>query len=253
MRKILLTGLLLVLPFSCLAYDFECNGHLAYGSPGIEEQMLCRTGYAVGYDYERKVPGWVAYHLTAESVSKYHERSNRFQEDQAIPAKFRSTLRDFKYSGYDRGHLAPAASVDFSFRAMQESFLMSNIAPQLPGFNRRAWKHLEAYVRDWAISRGEVYVVTGPLFGDLIDETIGAGVHIPSAFFKVIYAPEAKNAIAFIVPHRYVTRDEIPSFIVSVDQVEQQSGLDFLNRLDDQLEAAIEDDIETLWPRRNRS
>ena len=84
-----------------------------YGIPGPEDQLLCREGYAVGYDYDRKVPSWVAYRLTPESVNKRFERSNKFKEDPEIPNQYRSTLSDYKGSGYDRGHMAASATVDF--------------------------------------------------------------------------------------------------------------------------------------------
>ena len=85
--------------------------------------------YAVGYDYDRKVPSWIAYRLTPDSVNKRFERSNKFKEDPEIPVQYRSILSDYKGSGYDRGHMAASATVDFTFEAMMGSFLLTNIAP----------------------------------------------------------------------------------------------------------------------------
>lgn len=119
----------------CNAFTWSCNGHVVFGVPGTADQLLCREGYAVGYDYDRKVALWVAYHLTKESVEQKYKRSNRFKEDEEIPEVHRSTLGDYKGTGYDRGHMAPAATVDFSETSMQESFLLTNMAPQLPGLN----------------------------------------------------------------------------------------------------------------------
>ena len=90
---------------------------------------VTRTGYAVGYDYDRKVPSWVAYRLTPDSVNKRFERSNKFKKDLEIPAQHRSTLSDYKGSGYDRGHMAASATVDFTYKSMMESFLLTNMAP----------------------------------------------------------------------------------------------------------------------------
>ena len=238
--------LLFLLSFPCAAFAWECNGHVALGVPGAADQLLCREGYAVGYDYDRKVPIWVAYHLTREGVEKKYKRSNRFKVDKEIPEAYRSTLSDYKGSGYDRGHMAPAATVDFSETSMQESFLLTNMTPQLPGFNRQGWRYLEAYIRDWAVGRGNLYVVTGSLFDGEI-ETIGDHVSIPTGFFKVVYDPAAEDGIAFIVPHRNISKAEVPSFIVSIDEVEARTGFDFISLLPDDLEDDIEDDVEVMW------
>jgi endonuclease G len=120
------------------------------------------------------------------------------------------------------------------------------MTPQLPGLNRQGWRYLEAYVRDWVEDRGELYVVTGSLF-DGEFKTIGNGVAVPDHFYKVIFDPVELDGIAFIVPHRKVTKNEIPSFIVSIDEVEDQSGLDFLQQLPDEIENDIENDIELMW------
>lgn len=226
--------------------EWRCNGHVAFGLPGREDHLLCREGYAVGYDYERKGPNWVAYRITGESVVKKQKRSNRFKVDRELPENARATLTDYRGSGYDRGHMAPAATVDFSRESMQESFLLSNMTPQLPGLNRQGWRHLEAYVREWAMERGELYVVTGALFeGGLA--VIGDQVHVPSGFYKVILDPVRRAGIAFIVPHRNVAKADLPRYIVSIDQVEKRAGLDFLSELPDEVEEDIEDDVASLW------
>ena len=98
--------------------SYHCNGHVAYGIPGPEDQLLCREGYTVGYDYDRKVPTWVAYRLTPDSVNKKFKRSNKFKADNEIPVQYRSKLSDYKGSGYDRGHMAASATVDSSYNAI---------------------------------------------------------------------------------------------------------------------------------------
>ncbi len=227
-------------------YAFQCNTHVYYGIPGAADQLLCRDGYAVGYNYQRKVADWVAYRITKDTVSAYQRRSNKFIEDRELPEHARSKLSDYRGSGYDRGHLAPSATVDFSERSMQQSFLLTNMAPQLPGFNRNGWKHLEGYVRKWAKSRGDLMVVTGTLYGQ-DSKTIGEGVAVPSHFYKVVYDLQAMDAIAFLVPHENIDKKDIPGFITSVDEVERLSGMDFMNVLSDKLEDDMEDDIEPMW------
>ncbi len=221
---------------------FKCNGHVAFGIPGPEDQLLCREAYAVGYDYDKKIPAWVAYRLTPDSVNKKFKRSNKFKQDTSIPIQYRSTLSDYRGSGYDRGHMAASATVDSSYIAMLESFLLSNMVPQLPGLNRQGWRYLESYIREWTNERGKLYVVTGVLFeGD--HGTIGNGVYVLTHFYKVVYDSVRQDAISFLLPHRNISKSEIPAFIVSVDEIERRTGLDFNRLLDD----VIEDEVEVMW------
>ncbi|HDZ3277027.1 TPA: DNA/RNA non-specific endonuclease, partial [Vibrio vulnificus] len=209
-----------------------------------------RDGYAVGYNYNTKNADWVAYHITAESVNASYKRSNSFKEDAELPDYARSTLADYSNSGYDRGHLAPSAAMDFSQQSMQQSFLMSNMSPQLPGFNRVGWRLLEEHVRDLANEYNELYVVTGPIYQGG-ENAIGNGVVIPSAFFKVILDPAFNDAIAFIVPHRDVSGSELANFITTIDEVERLTQLDFFSAVDDSTEASMEAQVWEMWPTSN--
>ncbi|HDY7526730.1 TPA: DNA/RNA non-specific endonuclease, partial [Vibrio vulnificus] len=209
-----------------------------------------RDGYAVGYNYNTKNADWVAYHITAESVNASYKRSNSFKEDAELPDYARSTLADYSNSGYDRGHLAPSAAMDFSQQSMQQSFLMSNMSPQLPGFNRVGWRLLEEHVRDLANEYNELYVVTGPIYQGG-ENAIGNGVVIPSAFFKVILDPAFNDAIAFVVPHRDVSGSELANFITTIDEVERLTQLDFFSAVDDSTEASMEAQVWEMWPTSN--
>jgi len=236
----------LVSPPTVSPGSYRCNGHVAYGIPGPEDQLLCRESYTVGYDYDKKSPTWVAYRLTPDSVNQRYKRSNKFKTDTEIPVQYRSKLSDYKGSGYDRGHMAASATVDSSYNAMMESFLLSNMTPQLPGLNRQGWRYLEQYIREWTNERGELYIVTGAIFiGE--HSVIGNGVHVPTHFYKIVFDPAGLDAIAFLVPHRAISKGELPGFIVSVDEVEQLTGLDFNSLLDDTVEDYIEDDVEAMW------
>ncbi len=223
-----------------------CYQHLDKGAPSTSDQQLCRDGYAVGYNYQSKVADWVAYHITRDSVNAFYERSNSFKTDYELPSSYRSTSSDYSKSGYDRGHLAPSGTMDFTQESMKQSFLMSNMAPQLPGFNRGGWKALEEKVRQWANDYNELYVVSGPIWTG--NETyIGNGVYIPNAFYKVILDPAYNDAIAFIMPHRKVSASELPNFITTVDEVERLTHLDFFNHLPDSIENSIEAQQWQMW------
>ncbi len=151
---------------------------------------------------------------------------------------------DYTKSGYDRGHLCPAADMGFSPTSMEESFLMSNISPQAPDFNRGIWKELETEVRKWAKKEHQIYVVTGPVFKDN-KGTIGADkVLVPGYFFKIIYEEtDEPKIIAFVFPNRKSDRP-LTDFTVSVDEAEKLTGFDFFSQLPDELEAKLESRVE---------
>ena len=250
MKKILLlsltTLLLHVAPFSSASET--CGEHLVKGMPSNNsDQVLCRTGYAVGYNYQTKNADWVAYHVTKESVNAQFKRSNNFKVDSELPEYAQSTLSDYSKSGYDRGHLAPSAAMDFSQESMQESFLLSNMSPQLPGFNRVGWRLLEEHVRDLANEYHELYVVTGPIY-EGNEASIGNGVVIPSAFYKVVLDPYYNDAIAFIVPHRDVSGSELVDFVTTIDDVEERTNLDFFANTSDDIENSMEAMLWEMWP-----
>jgi len=221
-----------------------CEEHVRFGAPSYDPVLLCRVGYALSYNAQRKVPDWVAYHLTPEKVSAQLNRTDDFRADSDLPEGERAELTDYRGSDYDMGHMAPAAAMRWSRMAMSESFLLSNMASQVgAGFNRGIWRALEARVRKWVLKRGDLYVVTGPIYGSKFLKYIGSNkVAVPTAFYKVVFDPARNEAIALILPNESRPTKELASFIFSVDEVETQTGLDFLPDLDD----AVEDGIESV-------
>ncbi|MCW3103569.1 MAG: non-specific endonuclease [Bacteroidetes bacterium] len=193
--------------------------------------------YSEAYEQAR----WVAYHLTAEMCNNNgEERTNNFRPDPAIPTGS-ATPDDYKKSGYDRGHLCPAGDMGWNDETMSESFLMSNMSPQLPAFNRGIWKSLESDVREWAKINKEIYVVTAGVLEDGLP-TIGPDkVAIPRYYYKVILdvsAPEYK-AIAFVLPNKKSSAS-VFNYAVSIDSVERLTGIDFFPALPDSLEHVLE-------------
>ena len=125
--------------------------NLALGIPGKCDTLIDRPGYALGYIEYHEQAAFVIYKLTArEALTKEAQRTNRFRRDPEIPTGS-ATTADYRRSGYDRGHLAPAADMAFSVQTMADSFFMSNMSPQKPAFNRGIWKRLEEQVRQIAI------------------------------------------------------------------------------------------------------
>lgn len=252
MKKLVALLFLIAPPLSLSAAPLDaCQEHIKYGAPGLTGDLLCRLGYALSHNPDRKTPDWVAYHLTREKVHGTVPRSDDFRPDYDLPESKRAELADYKGSGYDRGHMAPAAAMKWSERAMSESFLLSNMAPQVGiGFNRHIWKELESKVREWTEKRGELYVVTGNIYSTDHPKTIGRNhVAVPTHCYKVIFDPVRVEAIAFILPNRRLKTADLPNYIVSVDEVERQTGLDFLTKLNDQVESLVEGSVASgLWP-----
>ena len=162
--------------------------NLSFGVPSRADTIIDRPGYALGYIEYHEQPAWVIYIMTkAEATTKRAKRTNKFRADPQIPTES-ATLADYRRSGYDRGHLAPAADMAFSGQTMADSFFMSNMSPQKPAFNRGIWKDLEALVRYFAITERKIVVVTEPILPKEKTVTIGANqVTVPTHYYKVIF------------------------------------------------------------------
>lgn len=241
--------LLFLLSSPALSNPFAgCEEHLKYGVPievvsdPAQEMGLCRLGYALSHDPAHKVPDWVSYHLTVEKVAGTISRKDNFVADHELFEGERAELVDYKSSGYDRGHMAPAADMKWDSQAMDESFLLSNMAPQIGvGFNRGIWATLEQKIRDWAVERGELYVITGPVYDPVPEGTIGSNkVSVPSHFYKIAFDPVRVEAVAYLLPHKKLRNNDLPNFITTVDAIEQKTGFDFLSALSDSVETVVE-------------
>lgn len=209
-------------------------------------EIIFHEGFALCYREPFEQAEWVAYVITEDKLEKNAERTDDFREDLDVSTESASP-GDYKYTGYDRGHLAPAADMAYSTETMSQSFLMSNMSPQAPGFNRGIWKKLEAQVRAWAEEYNPLYVVTGPVLEEKAYPVIGENqVAVPEYFYKVLYAPESpgRKAVmaAFIIPNEG-QKAPVSSFMVTVDEVEEITGLDFFWDLDDGLENSLESEL----------
>ena len=211
--------------------------------------------YALCYRESYEQAEWSAYCLNANQLTKNTERSNDFRADNSISTGSAS-LADYKGSGYDRGHLTPAADMAFNNQAMSETFFMSNMSPQHPQFNRGIWMHLEAQVRDWTKQFGKVYVITGPILEKDSSSYKSIGVNnvaVPDFYYKVILVPLYQNkedyetpdtskavmAIGFIIPNKG-TEKPYWDYAVTIDEVEKRTGLDFFSLLEDDIEDSVE-------------
>ena len=217
-------------------------------APQETDLHIKRKNLFVGYSNAYRQAIWVAYTLDADNLlTRQVRRNDKFMADPAV--KYRPVKpKDYSRSGYDKGHLAPAADMTYSVSSMENSFLMTNISPQIPGCNRGIWKRLEMQVRRWAIKEEKLYIITGPVFSEKPSVMGKAAIPVPTAFYKVILdlTPPMKM-IGFIVPNQ-TSKRRISSFAVSVDKVERITGYDFFSELDDEAEKQLEKKFDTsLW------
>ncbi len=218
------------------------TGDLTYvvTRPDTPETMVRYKGMDVSFNPRMHIPNWVSWELTAEETSGSEPRYNKFSCDENVPGC--PDHFDYNYSGYDRGHMAPAGDMKWDEQAMRETFYMTNICPQVKSFNTGTWKRLEDKCRIWARADSAIVIVCGPVLTDSITEFIGdSRVAVPKRFFKVIAAPHAKppRGIGFIMANGKV-QGGMQSAAVSIDEVERITGHDFFSSLPDDVEADIE-------------
>jgi endonuclease G len=205
------------------------------------ETVTQHSAYSLVYNHKHMQAKWVAYNLTYGNTVGGAERSSKFSIDPSISPRTAVTS-DYTKTGYDRGHLAPAGDMKFSAQAMSESFYMSNVSPQLPGFNRGIWKKLEEQFRSWAPSSHPVFIATGPVLTDPITANIGqtCSISVPQRFYKVMLdTASPMRAIAFVLPNAS-SSEPLSRFAMSIDEAERVTGIDFFPKLNDIQEAKIE-------------
>ena len=208
---------------------------------GTPEQILKRTGYVASYNKATLLPNWVAWHLTAERTEGSAKRSGvDFAEDTEVPEP-RATDWDYYNSGYDRGHMCPAADNKWSKKAMEESFHFTNMCPQNGKIKRGDWNEMELACRKWAKKYGDLYIVCGPILYKGKHKTIGKNkVVVPEAFFKVVLRTgDNPQAIGFIYKNTSGNRPK-DSYVNTVDEVERITGIDFFPSLPDDVEKNVE-------------
>jgi len=220
----------------------DCEEYAKLGIPGKQGELPCRKGFLLAHSAEHKTPLWVIEHLTAEKASAKLPKYDKFQADPDLKKGERAELEDYRNSGFDKGHMAPSADMQWDQQAMIECFYLSNMVPQVgEGMNRGIWKDLEKKIRKWVIDRDELYVFTGPIYGDGIKKTIGKNeVAVPTHLYKIAYDPHKEEAIAFIMSNEALDAEVMPKYIVTIRNTEKKTNLDFLSNMDKQAQDVIE-------------
>lgn len=196
--------------------------------------------YSLSYNEPYEQAEWVAYILKKEQLTNDQRERPFFIEDPKVKSKS-ADWRNYKGSGYDRGHLCPAGDRRFSEQAYNETFYTSNISPQDRDFNAGVWNRLEMQVRDWARRYDELFVVTGGVLEAGLEEIGDEDVDVPRYYYKIIARgkPDNPKILAFSFLGKESTKP-LRQFTVSVDEIEKRTGIDFFENLPDGVEAKLE-------------
>jgi endonuclease G len=242
----------LPLPAKEIISPVDPAGLFQYGFPGPIADLATRHSLISSFDRRLRNPSWVAEHITPESLAQSNgdRKHSYFAEDPSVPEKFRGKLKDYFRSGYDRGHQVPAADAKWSQDAMNDTFFLTNMCPQVgDGFNRDYWAHFEDFCRRLTTRYPSVRIVTGPLYlpkRDAVDgkwrvsyEVIGnpPNIAVPTHFYKVIFAEDGTTSGpvavgAFVLPNAAIPNEKpLTDFEVPVEAVERASGLEFATKL----------------------
>lgn len=224
-------------------------------------EFIVRHGYALEFSNDLKIPLWVCEHVTAGQLTGHLPRPDDFRPDPFLHGP-RSELKDYRHSGYDRGHQAPAADQTKDEDLKEDTFYLSNIAPQIPEFNQQTWAGLEDLVRSWTTKYGEVWVITGGMLYDPAEENpatadgwikysvIGQdGVAVPTHFYKIVARREGSHwdAIGFVLKNqKYNALSDFSQFVIPIRVIEERTGIDFLPEEDGN--GDLENRVPRLWP-----
>ncbi len=209
--------------------------------------VIDHTNYSLSYSEDHEQAEWVAYEIQKDHLSQNEFKRPYFIQDNKVRSES-ADWRNYKNSGYDRGHLCPAGARRFSLDAYNETFLTSNISPQDHGFNSGIWNRLEQKVRRWAQQHDGVFVITGGVLKDGL-KTIGKErVSVPNEFYKIVIDASGKEpkAIAFLIPNRDTSQSYF-DFVTTIDAIEAKTGIDFLQGLPDEVEQSMESTVQASY------
>lgn len=215
-------------------------------------KVIHYNGFTVAYNPDNKTPDWSCWELLgSETTGTATRKDGKFHRDENVDGC--PDTSDYTRSGYDRGHLCPAADMKWSAESMNDCFTMTNIVPQNHSLNSGQWQTLEDKCRQWAVRDSALVIVAGPIYEKTDTDRIGAaGVRVPSSFFKVIAAPylDEPRGIAFIYPNMKAPGN-MANYVMTIDAVEQLTGIDFFSAFPEELQIQIESKADfNLWNRK---
>lgn len=190
-------------------------------------QELCYGSFAIMHSGISRTPLWSAEHLTKEGLRHKSKRTNDFHPEERLNADERAELADYARSGYDRGHMAPAADMP-NKKSQHECFTLANMVPQNSENNRGIWSAIEGATRNLTNQKGELYIITGPIFSGAQIKRIGGRVLVPTKLYKAIYDPASGQGAAYIVANSASNDYEV----ISISELEQMSGLNLFPKME---------------------
>ncbi len=245
------------------------ENHCQFGIPELESRhpygptwIVPHEGFVLQLSVIDKIPLWVCERVDHAQLQGQADRQDVFADDPLVPDHLEARQADYSRTGYDRGHQAPAGNQVASQRLKNETFYYSNMSPQKPWLNRSIWRRIEEWLRDRVVDGSPVFIVTGPIFYDPLEEnpqtadglveyySIGNGVSVPTHFYKIAIQNRGGTwrSIAFVLENRDHERSErIEDFRQSVDWIEERTGIDFFPELDAQRIEELEEVIAPFW------
>ena len=206
---------------------------------GLASQVKEYTGFTLSFNKDNRTPNYVAWELLGTEVSTEWPRNDNFWQDNDLTGCPKHA--DYTGSGYDRGHMCPAADQKWSEQAMIDCFVMANMCPQLHDLNAGAWETLENKERTWAKRDSAILIIAGPIHTEDDKYIEKSKVRIPTAFFKVLLAPylDEPRGIAFVYPNMKCPGN-MQDYATTIDEVEKITGFDFFPTLPDDIESKVE-------------
>tara|TARA_R110000868_G_scaffold111573_1_gene301177 strand:+ start:220 stop:1032 length:813 start_codon:yes stop_codon:yes gene_type:complete len=208
-------------------------------------EIIDHLYFSLSYNEPFEQAEWVAYVLDKKHLTYDDRKRPYFIEDPFVKSKSADYI-NYKGSGYDRGHLVPAGDRRFSLQAYNETFYTSNISPQDREFNAGIWNDLEQQARRWAKKYSPLYVITGGVLEEGLEEIGQEDVDVPDAFYKIIARKKGNQiiTISFLIPNK-PQFSPLRNFIVSIDDIEKETGIDFFAELPENQQGTFEDSNNT--------
>ena len=228
----------------------------------VHETDAYGVNLCIEWDCTRTAQRWTAYQLYgANSVTNWNRNNwkntewggDPFQPDPDLPADVRTELEQYRRSGYDRGHICPSADRLNSKDANEQTFYLSNMHPQINAFNAGVWLNMENKIRVWnqPSFRDTLYVVKGGTIDgdDKIIRITDKGLPVPKYFFMAILCKNKDSsqsgykAMAFWVEHTANQDTDLRKYVISIDELEEKTGIDFFCNLPDDIEEKVEGNL----------
>jgi len=244
--------IILFFPFSLFSQE-DLNYYEKYMPESSCGEIIHYNNYSVSFCENIKMSEWTIYFSTKERQLGKFPRKNNFRQDLSLNGRD-AKLNHYAKSGYDRGHLVPASDMKFDSTAMSESFYMTNVVPQYPGFNRGIFRKLEKRFQEWVNEFDSIVIITGLIKNDVIEYINGENrsesydssfLPVPSFFYKVFFDIEKNRAISFILPNGKSNSSNLLDYVVPIDSLERITGLDFFYKMPENIELLLEIDSGT--------